>query len=187
MKNRRRGLTLIEMVTVMAITGVIAATLALPLAGVAELWDQRRFEKEVVDQAQFGLDRMAWEIRHLWSDQRVFTADATTLEFDTRWSYGDYGFNGWWWDGDGTVERVNYQYAPGVQRLLRNGSPVAERVSGCTFTYYGMYGNILSGPKVSPQDTDLWRVEIQVTISSGARSTTLTESVYPRSLLRQVK
>ena len=168
----RAGVTLIEMVTVMSVMAVLAGGAGLFLVQGTNLWSQVAFQLDAMAQAEVALDRMQRELAEIKDDASVSTANATTCAF-TPLAGGS----------------VQYQYTAVDGTLRRNGELLAGGVSSCVFQYWNTKGQSLSAPLVIPPatQTDIWRIGVTLTTTSGRGTVTLSTQVVPRNFFRANK
>lgn len=172
-KNSRRGVTLFEVVMVIAVVGILAGVSSLYIKETVDLWRFMTFRSEVVSQGRIALLRMAREIRQVRDNFSVYAASADRFRFS---------------DVHETVDnKIEYQIADGqLKRILldTNNVQTADNVlaTGVTvlqFEYYDM-----TGQQITPvlQPTNIYWIKITLTLSAGTQSKTLTVMVHPRNL-----
>lgn len=66
--DNKNGVTLLELVLVMVLIGILAAIIVVPVITGARAWNEMSRQKEVVQQARIGLERLVRELRAI---QRV--------------------------------------------------------------------------------------------------------------------
>jgi prepilin-type N-terminal cleavage/methylation domain-containing protein len=170
MRNER-GVTLIEMILSIILIGVIGV-----VASNVFLYSTRSVltgnnVREATQVNRLAMDRMVREIRNVADNTRVLTANATTFEFLNV-------------DGNTikfqlTVTDLNRVFTvppnPAVTDLL------AANVSALTFTYLSTTGATIAVPAVSPTATNIWWVQIALTVGTGTDTAQFRSRVHPRS------
>ncbi len=164
--RRRNGLSLIELVLVMAIVGVLVGVSSLYIRETIDLWRFLSFRNEMINQGRMALSRMAREIRQVSNITSVYTATDSRFRFQ-----------------DSNAEMIDY--ALSGTDLTRNGASLASGIRDLEFTYYGKDGLELTGaPLVSPQQTDIFRVGVSFNVTAGAgnaqQKATLHTQIVPR-------
>src|SRR3989338_9788431 len=159
----RKGVTLIELIMVITVMGILTAVSSMYIKETIDLWRFLTFRSEVTAQVRTALLRMGREIRQIRDDLSVNTANVSQFQFvDINNAAIDYQLSG--------------------NNLLRNADILASGVSGLSFTYYDADNQALTVPKVSPDNTDIRRINISLTMESGTESKTLNLQLYPRNL-----
>ncbi|MDP8229668.1 MAG: prepilin-type N-terminal cleavage/methylation domain-containing protein [Candidatus Gorgyraea atricola] len=160
---KKKGFTLIELVIVIVILGIIAST-ATPL--LLAISDSVTFliSRAGMDQAaDIALSRMAREMRRLKDDSSVNTAASSQFSFDD-------------------VNSNTISYSLSSMNLMRNSDILASDVQSLSFTYYGDSGSTISTPVVSPNETDIRRIDISLEFQSGDQTLYYESQVRPRNL-----
>ncbi len=163
-RNGERGLTLIEIVMVIVIVGILAGGSMIYIRQVIELWDFTSFRGEIVAQGRVALGRMSRDIRQIRNGTAVFYANGTRFQFN-----------------DINNASVNYYLFNSIN-LMRNNDILADGVSSLIFSYYNQTNQIIVNPLVSPQETDIRRINIKLNIFSGNQNKTLETQVCPRNI-----
>jgi prepilin-type N-terminal cleavage/methylation domain-containing protein len=158
-----KGLTIIELIMVITIVGILTAVSSLYIKETIDLWLFLSFRSEAVAQGRAALLRMEREIRQIKNDVSVYTAEPTRFRFDD-------------------INNLNIDYQLSGSNLTRNADILASGVSALAFTYYDNNNQVIANPDVSPNPTNIKRININVTAQSGAQSKTLNTQVYPRNL-----
>ncbi len=166
-----RGVTLIEMVltiVLLGIIGIITAEVFLYSTRSVLTGDAVR---EATQVNRLAVDRMIREIRNVRNNTSVITANATTFEFINI-------------DGD-TVKfdlagtDLNRVFTDPPSAAVTN--KLATNVSGLAFTYLDNTGTAIGGaPIVTPAATNIWSVQIALTVGSGAEAVQFRSQVHPR-------
>jgi prepilin-type N-terminal cleavage/methylation domain-containing protein len=164
------GVTLIELVMVITIVGVLAGASAMYIKETIDLWRFLSFRSEVVAQGRTALIRMEREIRQAVS---VSVASANQLQFTKI----------------GDISSTTFQLTGG--NLMRNSDILAANVQSLKFCYYKNYKSPNNNqPVCSPECAcsvsgsdlaNIYRIVIELKITSGGQSNTLKSQVYPRN------
>ena len=162
-RHDAKGVTLIELIIVIMIVGILTTVSSLYIKETIDLWRFLTFRSEVTAQGRLALLRMARELRQLRDASSVVTANISQLRFyDMSGSDINYGLSG--------------------NNLVRNSDVLASGADGLTFTYYDQFNTIINNPDVSPQQTNIYRIDIRLDMRAGTQAKTLKTQVYPRNL-----
>lgn len=156
MNKQKNGFSLIELIIVIVLISILFGTGIPLLANLSRSFQFSIGRKNLSESAGVALRRMDREIRRLENAKNVVTATGSTYQFID-------------------IGNDNIQYSLSGTTLNRtvNGttSPLAENVTSLNFTYYDYSGNqILTAPVVSPDPTDIYTIEINITLSSGGNT-----------------
>ena len=186
LQDEESGLTLTEMLTVLAIMGVVMAALVLVFSTSIRVSSQVQEQGVLQAEVRATVDSMAREIRQAYtgdSSYPIETATGTTLQFlspDRAVPYHD--------------RRIAYRLASGkIQRALTtstdtDGPPwaglawttfgsipagswamrVGSVKNAAVFTYYDKTGTLLTG-SITP--LSVYRIKVTVTVATKAAST----------------
>lgn len=170
MRNER-GVTLIEMILSIILIGIIGI-----VAANAFLYSTRSVltgnnVREATQVNRMAMDRVVREIRNVANNTSVVTANATTFEFvNVDGNTVKFQLTG------ADLNRVfTVPPNPPVTDLL------AANVSASPFTYLDNTGVAIGIPTVSPATTDIWWVQIALTVGTGSEALQLRSRVHPRS------
>jgi prepilin-type N-terminal cleavage/methylation domain-containing protein len=157
------GVTLVELVVVIAIVGILAAMSSGYINQIIGTWQTVSFRMDTVAQMRSALDRMSREMRQVKNGTSVLSANAGIFQFvatdDSTITYNISGTN-----------------------VLRNNAVLATGVGRLQFAYFDAAGGALAGPDVYPEDTDIRRINVILEIRSAAQNKTMTVDVFPRNL-----
>lgn len=159
----KKGVTLIELVMVIVITGILAGLGAMYISEVVDSWNTVSYRSETVAQTRSAMGRMSRRIRSVKNTTAVTAASAGRLQFVAS-------------DGAAT----NYNLSGGS--LLENNAVLATGVAKLNFTYYNATGGNIISPLVAPDETDIRGIGVSLEIVSPVKNKTLNITVYPRNL-----
>jgi len=171
-KNSIKGVTLIEVIMAIVVVGALVGGVALFVTQAINIWKFVVIRNDQLGQGRVALDRMVKEIRLLKDSYSVTTAASDDFNFTAFYDY----------DGDGTSDDVNVQFVISGTELFRNSDILCDSVATLQFEYYDVDNNLLGSPQVSPSETDIWRINITLTIDSGEEAITLYSQVHPRNI-----
>jgi prepilin-type N-terminal cleavage/methylation domain-containing protein len=163
MRNER-GVTLIEMILSIILIGVIGI-----VASNVFLYSTRSVltgnnVREATQVNRMAMDRMIREIRNVADNTRVTVATASTFTYV---------------DVDGNT--ISFTLAgTNLNRVGTTTDTLAANVSGLTFTYFTNTG-AAAVPNLSPAATDIWWVQIAMTVGTGTDTVQFRSRVHPRS------
>jgi prepilin-type N-terminal cleavage/methylation domain-containing protein len=170
MRNER-GVTLIEMILSIVLIGIIGV-----IASSVFLYSTRSVltgnnVREATQVNRMAMDRMVREIRNVVDNTRVVAADATTFEFvNVDGNTVQFQLTGT------DLNRVfTVPPNPPVTDLL------AANVSASPFAYLNTTGGNIPAPAVAPAATDIWWVQITLSVGSGSDTVQFRSRVHPRS------
>ncbi|HQO37203.1 MAG TPA: prepilin-type N-terminal cleavage/methylation domain-containing protein [Candidatus Omnitrophota bacterium] len=159
----RKGVTLIELVVAIVITGILAGLGGMIVRQVVDSWNTVSSRSEAAAQMNIALGRMARQIRSVRDPVSVLHASSDTFRF-TR-------------NGD-----VNITYNVSGNALLENGFVLSESVERLSFTYYNATGAVIASPAVYPQETNISRIAVELEIRARAGNKVRSITVRPRNL-----
>ena len=162
----RKSATIIEIMATVIILAIIAGISVHPLMKFYDLWWYNTSHMQLLWGARGAMYDMTKNIRMI--NGEVYTATASTFEFDIE-------------DAGGSTVRVVYQLSGGV--LYKNANELMDDVSSLTFTYYDEDGNVIGSPAVSPNETDIREVEVEMTVATDRESLDIATMVLCRNLI----
>lgn len=161
-----KGFTLIELIIVITIIGIIAGAVGFILLGSIDAWTFKFNRNDLLWDARLSMNRMSREIREIRDLTSVTTATSSQFRFIN-------------------VDDVDITYSLSSTDLNRTedgtSNVLAENVSGLTFTYYDSSGATISSPNVSPSETDIRRVRINLTLTKNSENFYLQADSRPRN------
>lgn len=161
-----RGYTLIELVIVITVIGIVAAIGVPMMLQTADAWIfASRFQDNAVSSAVVAANRMSREMRRLLNDASVTTATSTQYTFTD-------------------VNSNSITYNRSGNTLMRNSDGLADNVTALTFTYYDDSGNTIALPVVSPNNTDIRRIKVDLSILAGSNTLNFGFQARPQNLRR---
>lgn len=162
-----KGFTLIELIIVIAIVGIISGIIGFILLASIDAWTLAVNRNDIVSDGRIAMDRMVREIREVKNAATVVTADSNQFRFTN-------------------ADNIDITYSLSSTNLNRaqdgQTNVLAENVSGLAFTYYDANGAVIPGPAVSPLDTDIKRVQINLTFTKNSHAMYLQSGVSLRNL-----
>lgn len=155
------GFSLIEFIMVMVIFSTMFLSLTMLTNPIMNLMVKRNFDQSIAAEARLGLMRMVREINQVKDVDSVATATSTQFTFT-----------------DTANQSIAYAYGSGT--LTRNNITFVKNISAFQLTYFDGNGAVLNTPTVSP--TNIRRLQILMTVTSGGQSATVRSQVKPRNL-----
>lgn len=162
-RTHNKAVTLIELIMVITIVGILTTVSSMYIKETIDLWRFLSFRSEIVSQGRLALLRMTREIRQIKDANSVTTATASAFSFTD-------------------INNNPIGFSLSANNLLRNTDILAGGASNLTFTYYDSANQQIAVPVVSPNPTNIYRIDISATIAAGGQTKTLRTQVYPRNL-----
>jgi prepilin-type N-terminal cleavage/methylation domain-containing protein len=172
MKNTIRcgkGVTLLELIMVMVIVGSLVGIGSLYVRETIDLWRDLSFRSDVVSQGRVAFMRMAREIRHVKNVSSVITATASQFKFT---------------DVNDIIIEFKLTGSDLMRNIVGSSDKLTGNVTAVSFTYYDSTNADITSkpPAVSPSQTDIKTINIDLTIQIGTQAKTLRMRVFPRNL-----
>lgn len=169
-----KGFTFIELVMVIILTGIIAASLAIPLSQGIRGWFQATTREGISQSGRMGIERMAREIRNTAKTAAnipcVSSATATAFRFSditgnlTNCNTTEFSLSGV------NIQRITRDNAGAIIETAN----LSDNVTAFTITYYDR--NNATPPAVIPDN--ICRLSIEITSSQGGEILRKYEEVY---------
>jgi len=159
------GITLIELVLSIVLIGIIGIVAASAFMFSTQSVLTGNNVREATQVNRIAMDRMVREIRNVEDNTSVVAAGASTFTYvDTGGSNISF-----------TLAGTN------LNRVSATTDTLAANVSGLTFTYLDNTGTPIGAPAVSPAATNIWWVQIALTVGTGSSAVQFRSRVHPRS------
>lgn len=166
MIGKKKGFTLIELVMVIVIIGILAGIGVPMIQQAVDAWSfTSKFQDNAVSQATVVMNRISREMRRLKNDASVTTASAAEFSFTD-------------------LDNNSIGFSRSGNTLMRNSDGLADNVTSLTFTYYNDDGNTIGAPIVSPNNTDIRRINVAFAILAGSNTLNFQFQVRPQNLRR---
>jgi len=165
MRNER-GATLIEMVLSVILIGIIGVVAANVFLFATRSVLTGNNVREATQVNRMAMDRMVREMRNIVDNKSVVAATANVFTFiDTSGNAISY-----------TLVATNLNRTVGAATDL-----LAANVSAAPFSYLNTTGGNIPAPAVAPAATDIWWIEITLSVGSGSDTVQFRSRVHPRS------
>lgn len=165
--KQKCGFTIIEFIVTVLIIGIIAGVGAPLIAEIADGWLLQTRRKEMSESARIAMERMIRETRRIANTTSVITANSGTLQFI-----------------DIDNHDITFDVLTNTLRRTADGTAVdlADNIDSLSFIYYNASGATITTPLVSPDTTNIKRIEITVTFSLGGTQLSVQSQAAPRRL-----
>ena len=157
--TRRTAYSLIELTVVIVVLGALSGFLTYTVYGSAQAYIDLRSRAANAADAEHALDLMSREIQEV----RTATLTDVPVMASTDLSFTDIGGNA-------------VEYAFSGTTLTRNDHTLLDRLESFSFSYAKKDGTGASAA------TDLWTVELSLTLLRSDRRLALRTRVFPRNL-----
>lgn len=160
------GFTLIELIIVITIIGIIAGVVGYILLGTVDAWTFKAKRNDLLWDGRLAMNRIVKEIREIKDDTSVTTATSSQFRFINI-----------------NDEDITYGLSSTNLNRTEDGTAniIAQNVSSLSFTYYNSSGDTIGTPVVSPGETDIRRVRINLTLTKGGENVYLQADSTPRN------
>ncbi len=163
---KKRGFSLIELIIVITIIGIISGVVGFTLFGAVDAWTFKFNRSDILWDGRLALNRMVRETREIKNTTSVTTAISSQFRFIN-------------------VDDLDITYSLSGTDLNRTedstANVLAEDVSSLAFTYYDSGGATIATPIVSPLETDINRVRINLTLTKNGENVYLQSDARPRN------
>ncbi len=163
--RRHEGFTLVELVLTMTVLSILFAVTPLIFQPVLDAWSVDAPRQAETDTLSYAMSRMMDEIATVQDKTGVLTATAIRFRFN---------------DGTGAV--VDYQLNAG--NLMWNNNILARNVQSLSFTYSDVNNAAIATPAVSPSETNIWMVTVEVVGQVSGQTVRLQSAIRPRNFSR---
>ncbi len=167
-RRKAKGFTLIELVMVIIVVAVLAG-IGVPLTiALMDSFDSAIYRKDLSASAEVCLRRLSRELPRLKNNTSALTATSSTYRFT---------------DIDNNT--IQYQLSGNNLQRIYNGvtDTLATNVSSFTLSYLKDDGSVIPAPLVSPQQTNIRFVNVELALQSGTNTVTSTIKVLVRNVL----
>ncbi len=159
------GYTLIEMVMVITLLGLMVSSAALMFRPVLGTWALDSPQNATTDASAYALSRMAFEVSQIKDQAHVVIANSGQVKFT-----------------DVSDNSINY-WLSGTN-LMRNSDILARGIQNFNVKYYDKNNALVTTPKVSPANTDIWKLTLSITNQREGQTVTMETEVHPRNFPR---
>lgn len=171
---RIEGVTLIELIIVMALVAILVGAVSFTFAVGLESWSSGRNRSEIRQDGNLSLERM---VRELSQASSITIAHADRIKFDADV------------DGDGTDETITFNFDDdnnNLNRTVVGGATtiLAPNVQTFGLSYRDLDDTLLSLPQHTNTQVKRDRIRviiISLTMDKGDETITLSSSVYARN------
>jgi len=166
----KHGLTLIELLIVVGVTGIFLVGLTLCFFTIWRSWRYQLNRDDVRQQVSFAMQRMAKELRGLLN---ITSANTKTITF-----YFDLNDNG----AQEANEFITYNWSsPGTDLTRSGAAPLAHSVENFSLQYFDVNNVELTTRPVS-DPASIRRITINLTTKIKDESIVLRTDIRPRNL-----
>lgn len=165
MYKLKNGFSLIELIIVVVLVGIMAGVGTPLIANLVRSLQLSIDRKNLSENADVALRRMAREIRRLQNVTSIITATNSSYSFI---------------DIDGNTIQFSLNSTTLERTLNGTVDALADNVSNLTFTYYDDENNTIISPTVSPSATDIRLIDIDLTFNEG------DNTIYYKTKIRPI-
>jgi type II secretory pathway pseudopilin PulG len=147
----RKGISLIEVVMVIVITGIIVAMTVPFISSLLDSWLLNKTERDILFSSRLAINRMTREIRQLKNVTSIYTFTGTEFDFSK-------------------IDNTRIDFKQTGNSLLLNSNELTDKLQspgGLAFTYLDSGGNITS------IKNNIRSVRIRLTLISGDSTITI--------------
>ena len=159
-KKVEGGITLIELVIVIAVTGILIGALTPFFKLNVESYINIRAGKDMLQSARIGFNRMVEELKRVEDSVDISNGSSNSIAF---------------YNADGN--HVTYRYYYG--QLQRGGVKLVDDVQSFAIRYYTADGTQKSTPFYYV--SDVWRIEVEMEVGDGEIQLLFEDQVTPRN------
>lgn len=162
LKNRilsQRGFSFLELVVVIALTGIIAGVVSQLFVFGVDTYNDTITRKDLVPTARIAAEFLMSDLRTISDADNISTATATDLVFANI----DY-------------ETISYSYDSGI--LTRNSKTLLEGLNEFLFDYSDVDGSDLGSPVSYPNE--IWKIGFSLSATINGQPFELSSSIVPR-------
>lgn len=161
-----KAYTLIETIIVLVVIGIVAAIGVPMMMQAADAWSfSSQLQNNAVLSFIVASSRMAREMRVLKDDVSITTANNTMFTFTD-------------------TSNNSISFARVGNTLMRNSDGLADNVSSLTFTYFDDDDNVIATPIIAPNNTNIRRISVALSVSAGSNTLNYFLQVRPQNLRR---
>jgi len=163
----KKSFTLIELIMVMVLLAIIIAIGVPLLTASTEGWIIATQRDEMLESAKIAIVRMLREMRQIKDSTSILIASQGVFEFINT-----------------SDQTLKFSLSSNdLERTLNStANTLAQNVSSLTFTYYDSAGSTIATPVVSPSETDIKRIQVDIVFSYGLTQLPIRSQVLPRRL-----
>lgn len=168
---RIKGVTLIELIIVMALVSILASAVSFAFAVGLKVWSSGRSRAEIRQDGNLAMERM---VRELSQASRITIADATKEKVKFSADL----------DQDGEIESITFNTIENnLNRTVEDIAVVlARNVETFRLTYYDLNNNLLEAPMAPAERDNIRVITITLTMNKVDETIILSSSVYVRNL-----
>lgn len=171
--KKQKGITLIEILVVLAILGMIALALHRILKGGLDVWRGGKERTDIIAQARVAMDRLSRELR---ATDKILTADSNYLSFSANI------------DDDAAEEVMLYSWSgTSLDPLAREEDSgglhsIALNVDSFTIKYYSKnMTELTTSPLTEAERRSVWMITIDTRVKKDDNEVDLRSTVQARN------
>lgn len=168
-----KGLTLIELLIVIAVMGIVSLGLYYVLRAGMTSWETGEKRTDIIQHARLAMDRLSREVREA---RYIASADAGSINFSAYLGK----------DASENPYDITYSYhGSALYRTADAGSEkmLAMNVTDFNLTYYSKYEDDGSIHVLDPgfDPLDIWMISIESKVIEGDNEVNLRSTIQPRN------